>query len=341
MRLATDGGSGGWHEGAAGTAGTAQVEADAADARVQVPGGRIWSAEPEPSEAAAPGVAALLDDAPLNVSPLTRAARQGTYSLATLELDAFTAVREVQGELSACEILDYVEGLLASVLRGTDMVARRDDGGFVILLRNTPAAGAVRALEKAMRALQGDPFHLSNGRVESLTASVGVAGSDEAADDEISPESMLSDAERHAESAHLAGGGRIHWSGGEVMPAEATIVLLEDDVVTAGLIRHRLSRKGHRVVHIADGTDALSRIADETPSLIILDLNMGGLGGIGAIGRIRLTPALRKVPIMVLSKVESETDVIRSFQLGADEFVQKPFSTPEVVSRVQRLLRGR
>jgi diguanylate cyclase (GGDEF)-like protein len=297
------------------------------------------SEKSRPHRAAADAVPELAGDAPADRS--VRRGWPGTFSLAAFDLDGFADVSEVQGERSTEEVMDFVEALLASVLRSTDTIARKAEGGFVILLRNTPAAGAARAMEKAVRALQGEQFQLSSGRVETVRASVGVCGSDEAGSEARSREDMLEAAERRAERARAEGGGRIHWCRGEVLPSESTVVLLEDDVVTAGLIRHRLRRKGHRIVHLTTGTGALTRILAEKPSLIILNLNMGGLGGVEVIGRIRREPALRKVPILVLSKVESESDLIRSFQLGADEYIQKPFSTPELVARVHRLLRGR
>jgi diguanylate cyclase (GGDEF)-like protein len=324
--------AGGWESERAGSAG------DAVGGELTGAGAGSWSgsALDEP----------VLDSAVVDELLATAGSEQGkrgsfpgTFSLATLELDGFAAMREVQGEHSALEILDATEAMLSSVLRSTDVIARREDGGFVVLLRNTPAAGAVRAMEKAVRAIQGEQIHLESGRVETLTASVGVAGND--GESESAPEELLALTETFVERARIAGGGRIHWEGGEVMPGEATVVLLEDDIVTAGLIRHRLKRKGHRVVHLERGVGALAEIVEAKPSLIILDLNMAGIGGIGAISKIRLMPSLRKVPILVLSKVESEADVIRSFQLGADDYIQKPFSTPELVARVQRLLRGR
>lgn len=271
---------------------------------------------------------------------ITSVRQGGATSITRLELDGFIGIRSAHGPHAADEIMELAAGVLTGVLRSTDVLARWGDGGFVILLPNTECAGAVRAMEKAVRALQGEQFLLSGGQIQSLTASVGVT---QTRDSEalFLLDDFVTEADRYLELARVSGGGRIQSREGEVVPAEATILLLEDDPVSAGVISHRLRRKGHRVLHMADGATVMSNLPPDPPSLILLDLNMGGIGGIGAISRIRQMPALRKVPIVVLSKVESETDLVRCFQLGADEYIRKPFSMSELTSRVQRLLRGR
>lgn len=266
-------------------------------------------------------------------------ARAGTFSLARVELDGIDELQELHGPHATESLVQMVAALLGPIFRSTDLFLRWEHGGFIVVFPNTSRAGAVRAIEKALQAVRGEHFLVLGSGAHALTASAGVM--ERSADPSpIYPSVFVEEAEHHLALARAAGGGRIHSAAGEVIPAAATILLLDDDPVSSGVIRHRLERKSHRVFHLVDGHDAAGKMRLEPISLVILNLNMGGLGGVGAVRQIRQMPEFRKVPIVVLSKVESEDDLVRCFQMGANDFVQKPFSVTELTSRVQRLLRA-
>jgi CheY-like chemotaxis protein len=121
-------------------------------------------------------------------------------------------------------------------------------------------------------------------------------------------------------------------------PAIHTILVVEDDPVTTELLRHRLSREGFRVRHFGDGLDAWEEVAETPFSLALLDVKLPGMDGLELLERLRNVPAWARVPIVMITGVVGSKDVVRAFELGASDYVVKPFSPPEVVARIRRLL---
>lgn len=115
-----------------------------------------------------------------------------------------------------------------------------------------------------------------------------------------------------------------------------TILVVEDEPEIAALLRSYLEREGHRVVAAADGEAALREVETAAPDLVVLDLMLPRLDGWEVSRRIR---SLMPVPIIMLTARDQEEDKIRGLELGADDYVTKPFSPREVVARVRAVLR--
>jgi len=117
------------------------------------------------------------------------------------------------------------------------------------------------------------------------------------------------------------------------------VLVAEDDPVTTKILLHRLSHEhGFRVVHADDGTAALAVAEREALDAAILDIRLPGLDGLGVLARLREMPRYERLPILMLTSLGSERDVVRGFELGADDYVVKPFSPAELIARVRRLL---
>lgn len=115
-----------------------------------------------------------------------------------------------------------------------------------------------------------------------------------------------------------------------------TVLVVDDEPQLVKVLRGYLEQSGFRVVTATDGPGALAQFRRERPDLVLLDLNLPGLDGIDVTRRLR---ALSNVPlIMVTARVE-ETDRLIGLELGADDYVTKPFSPREVVARVRAVLR--
>jgi DNA-binding response OmpR family regulator len=127
-------------------------------------------------------------------------------------------------------------------------------------------------------------------------------------------------------------------SGGVQMATRVLVV--EDEADIARLVKHSLARDGDIHVQIAErGDDALEAVADSIPDLIILDINLPVLSGFEVCRILRSRPATRTVPIIMLTARAAESDRVSGLDLGADDYITKPFSPRELAARVRAVLR--
>jgi DNA-binding response OmpR family regulator len=120
------------------------------------------------------------------------------------------------------------------------------------------------------------------------------------------------------------------------MPDSATILLVDDEDSVQKLLAYPLEREGYRVVQARDGEEALRRFAAERIDLVVLDIMLPKLDGLEVCKRLR---AESEVPIIMLTARDDELDKVLGLELGADDYITKPFSIREFRSRVRALLR--
>lgn len=116
----------------------------------------------------------------------------------------------------------------------------------------------------------------------------------------------------------------------------ATVLVVDDEPRIARLVADYLQQAGFRVVEAGDGNQALEEFRQRQPDLIVLDLGLPGLDGLDVIRKVRTSS---DVPIIILSARADETDRVVGLELGADDYVVKPFGGRELVARVRALLR--
>src|SRR5262245_27732388 len=116
----------------------------------------------------------------------------------------------------------------------------------------------------------------------------------------------------------------------------AKILLIEDTPDLAQVIRRELEAAGYQIVHASDGQSALRLHEKEQPDLLILDWMLPQLDGLEVLRRIRRTSA---VPVLMLTARGEETDRVVGLEVGADDYLTKPFSMRELIARVHALLR--
>jgi DNA-binding response OmpR family regulator len=117
------------------------------------------------------------------------------------------------------------------------------------------------------------------------------------------------------------------------------ILVVEDDVDIGALIGHYLERAGHRVERLSSGSDVLPRLRKAPVDLVILDLMLPGMDGLLVCQAMRNDAALAAIPIIMLTARGDESDRVSGLELGADDYVTKPFSPKELTARVTALLR--
>lgn len=114
------------------------------------------------------------------------------------------------------------------------------------------------------------------------------------------------------------------------------ILIAEDEAIMQKTIALRLRKDGHEVITTDNGREALNYIEHNTPDLVITDIMMPYASGLEIVGTVKQMG--RKIPIIVLSSMGQENVVLEAFNLGADDFISKPFSPNELSVRVKRLM---
>ncbi|MDP9475589.1 MAG: response regulator transcription factor [Actinomycetota bacterium] len=121
------------------------------------------------------------------------------------------------------------------------------------------------------------------------------------------------------------------------------ILIVEDDPAVRDVVEHSLSREGMETLAVGDGESALMRLREESEpfDLVVLDVMLPGMDGVEVCREIRSSGAFRDVSILMLTARDDETSVVVGLEVGADDYVTKPFSPRQLVSRVRAHLRRR
>lgn len=117
------------------------------------------------------------------------------------------------------------------------------------------------------------------------------------------------------------------------------ILVVEDEAALATMLRYNLERQGYRVDEAADGQEALLRIAETRPELVLLDWMLPTMSGIEVCRQIRRRPETRDLPVIIVTARTDETDAVRGLNTGADDYITKPFSMEALLARIRALLR--
>ncbi|GIS79957.1 MAG: DNA-binding response regulator [Gammaproteobacteria bacterium] len=127
--------------------------------------------------------------------------------------------------------------------------------------------------------------------------------------------------------------------GSEVASRGQRILVVEDEPDIAALIGYQLTRAGFRVETTLNGVEALRTVARDIPDLIVLDRMLPGISGDEVLSRLKDDPETQGVPVLVLTAKKEREERIAGLELGADDYLTKPFSPRELVLRVQAILR--
>lgn len=121
--------------------------------------------------------------------------------------------------------------------------------------------------------------------------------------------------------------------------ADNKILVVDDEEDILELVRYNLAREGYKVVCAASGEEALNKAESEPFDLIVLDLMLPGIDGLGIAQKLKTKPKTRHIPIIMLTAKGEEADIVTGLELGADDYVTKPFSPRILTARVKAVIR--
>lgn len=119
----------------------------------------------------------------------------------------------------------------------------------------------------------------------------------------------------------------------------ALIMVIEDEEALALLLKYNLEKEGYSVVVESNGGQALEKVEEQEPSLILLDWMLPEKSGVEICRQIRANPEIKNIPIIMLTAKSQEEDKVKGLNAGADDYVTKPFSVPELMARIKTNLR--
>lgn len=117
------------------------------------------------------------------------------------------------------------------------------------------------------------------------------------------------------------------------------VLIVEDEPAQVEMLRYNLEAEGYRTITALDGEEALLRLEEEEPDLVVLDWMLPTVSGIEICRRIRARDGTRNMPIIMVTARGEEDDRVRGFDVGADDYMVKPFSPAEMIARVRAVLR--
>ncbi len=121
--------------------------------------------------------------------------------------------------------------------------------------------------------------------------------------------------------------------------AKGLVLVIDDEADLIELVRYNLEKEGYRVLGAADGESGCARAVDEKPDAIVVDLMLPGMDGLEVCRMLRASNATSGTPIIILTAKASESDRVVGLEIGADDYMTKPFSPRELAARIKALLR--
>src|SRR3984957_863593 len=117
------------------------------------------------------------------------------------------------------------------------------------------------------------------------------------------------------------------------------VLVVEDEAPIATMLRYNLEKQGYRVAEASDGHEALTRIQEQQPDIVLLDWMLPLMSGIEVCRQTRRNPATRDLPVIMVTARTEDQDAVRGLNTGADDYITKPFNIESLLARMRALLR--
>ena len=265
-------------------------------------------------------------------------------TLVTLRIDRFDDLAPRVGLAAAEAALLAFSQLLIQSFRSEDVISQWGPNEFVVGLFDANTANATVRVREVMAALRERTFRAPSGESFGLTCSAGIASF---------PEDASDTRELHAaaDAALLVAGGAgaeealgIASDPNTRVTGRVDVLLIEDDASVATLLIHSLEARQYQVRWLRSGQEAASALLGDRPEirarLILLEVNLPELDGLALLRGLAAQDVLKHTRVIVLSSRTTEAETVQAFELGAFDYVPKPFSMAVLAERIRRALRA-
>ncbi len=255
-------------------------------------------------------------------------------ALAVLDFDNFKRLNDTYGHLVGDDVLRGSAQVLRSRLRAGDVLGRWGGEEFVILFPSTTVEGARRALDGALVELRAHVFRSSVSELTGVTFSAGIV------DAHGSPAlgGAVARADRPLYIAKASGRGMVLGPEARLAQPAARVLLLEDDVAIVHYVSSSLLGEGIELRVAGDLAAARAALREDEFDLAVFDRLLPDGDSLELVTELRADPRLCLLPVLVGTSLDAEDELARSFEAGADDYITKPYSRVELISRLRRLL---
>jgi two-component system cell cycle response regulator len=268
---------------------------------------------------------------------ITYARKPQDISLAILDLDFFKCVNDTYGHPCGDVVLKSFAAFLRDKLRDTDIITRYGGEEFIVVFPDTTPLQAKHILTRIREEFSKQEIQYEDARLLQTfsggVAQLGLEGTD-------IPQ-LIQQADQALYLAKFKGRNQIvlasevKQAGDEVMKKK--ILIADDDIIVHSILEHQLAETGWELHFAHDGNEVLQLVNDITPDMFILDGIMPDMNGLEVCQQLRKQPRFAKTPIIMLTGRGGEDDVAQALNIGADDYIVKPFSPIELRARMNRL----
>ncbi len=282
------------------------------------------------------------------------ASRQGTpLSCLLIDIDHFKRCNDIYGHAVGDKVLRGTARQLQDSARQGETVCRMGGEEFLILCPGSTAEDAVSCGERVRLAIESNKVYHYDLEL-SVTVSIGVA---EVGPNTESFDAMLRQADDALYRAKREGRNRVclashaqtdealdekqlqQWVSGEMSQSPTKVLVVDDDQAIRLLCGKLLDQDGYTVVEAVDGVDALEKIKQERPDIILMDIEMPRMDGLECSRQLKANPVTKDIPLIIISGRSSEQDIQAGLDVHADEYITKPLDRKAFLYRVRSMAR--
>jgi len=256
-------------------------------------------------------------------------------AIALLSLDLPAEARQGDSDATREEFVQRVALMMSTSLRATDGLARWGPDEFAAVFPGEDQFGGKCATEKVMAKLRQEAFAGPGGAPVQVSLSAGIA----VVHGERSPDDAIAEADRYLFEAKSSGGDRVICNQSPLARAPRRVLIVHDDDITARVMGNLLEKEGFDVTRMSDPKQAAETTSGkERFHLILVGEGVGGGKGFVALEAIRRIPQNHRVPIVMLLTENSEESMVKALDLGANDYLTRPFDPSNFMAHMRRLV---
>ena len=267
-----------------------------------------------------------------------------SFCLGVVDVDSLAGINQRHGHLAGDKVLRRLAQFLHGVFRSEDVTGRWVADQFVVGMYGMTKEDGVERLSQLLESMRREAFTDAGGIQYQVSCNAGVA---------VYPANGL-DLPALSRSAHQAltqaksqGANQVlpaGWlPGQEALAQKVDVLLVDDDETLASLLLHALENRGYTTRWLQDGLETVEALGGPNPplraSLVLLDVDIPGLDGIGVLRQLAREGIVGQTRVIMVTRRTSEEEVLTCLELGAFDYISKPFSVPVLLQRIKGALR--